>query len=74
VLNDSAVRRATRAGSEAAQLAQAADWVLARLEPAEEVGRLLAAALDGFQISLHRGEPHESIHQAYHRFWLTLLK
>ncbi len=35
--------------------------------------RLGEAALDGFQLSLHLGVPEESVHEAYHRLWLSFL-
>ena len=35
--------------------------------------RLAEAALDGFQFSLHLGAPEESVHEAYHRLWISLL-
>ncbi len=38
----------------------------------EEV-RLMAAALDGFQVALHSGAPENAVREAYHRLWLSLL-
>ena len=38
----------------------------------EEV-RLMTAALDGFQVSLHSGVPAPGIREDYHRLWLSLL-
>lgn len=39
---------------------------------AEETG-LAVAALDGFQMALHLGAAEETVHEAYHRLWLSLL-
>lgn len=41
--------------------------------PTPEEARLAEASLDGFQVALHLGAPAESVHEAYHRLWLTLL-
>jgi len=41
--------------------------------PTPDEARLAEASLDGFQVALHLGAPAESVHEAYHRLWLTLL-
>ena len=35
---------------------------------------LAESALDGLQLALHLGAPEESVHEAYHRLWLALLR
>jgi len=35
--------------------------------------RLVVSALDGFQLALARGTPHDAVLEAYHRLWLLLL-
>ncbi len=38
-----------------------------------EEARLAVAALEGFQMALHLGASEETVHEAYHRLWLSLL-
>ena len=52
-----------------AAIARALD--LPEFPPAE--ARLAAAALDGFELALLRGASEESVHEAYHRLWLSFL-
>jgi len=38
-----------------------------------DAARLVASALDGFQLALARGTPPDAVLEAYHRLWLSLL-
>lgn len=53
----------------AASLATALDLA----PPSVDEIRLIAAALDGLQLALHRGGDPASLREAYHRLWLAVL-
>ncbi len=53
----------------AASLATALDLP----RPASDEMRLVAAALDGLQLALHRGGDPVLLREAYHRLWLAVL-
>jgi AcrR family transcriptional regulator len=53
----------------AASLATALDLP----RPASDEARLVAAALDGLQLALHRGGDPVPLREAYHRLWLAVL-
>ena len=56
-------------GRLAASLATALDIP----EPSPDEARLVAAALDGFQLLLHQGTDPAAAREAYHRLWLAVL-
>lgn len=74
-LPDPRVRQALHATEDELNSLGHAAAVTLELEPAGlgELGRIVDAGLNGFQIALLRGDAPEAVRDAYHRFWLGLI-